>query len=115
MIAVKRNIVIEQGVTYQSSFIRMSSNRVPVNMVGYSARMQVRETFGSPILIELTTENGMIVIDGLIGKISIEIPSAKTSLLKFKNALYDLVLIDSLSKKTRLFSGQVIFSPAITL
>jgi len=66
----------------------------PVDLTGYTARMQIREKLDSSIVInELTTENGGIVIDTTNYKITVVISAANTALFTFNTAVYSLELI----------------------
>jgi hypothetical protein len=66
----------------------------PVDLTGYTARMQIREKLDSSTVIhELTTENGGIVIDTTNYKVTVVISAADTALFTFNTAVYSLELI----------------------
>lgn len=66
----------------------------PVSLVGYTARMQLREKLDSATFIkELTTENGGILVDTVNSKITIYITAADTTLFTFSSVVYSLELI----------------------
>jgi hypothetical protein len=114
MIPGKYNIVCPQGSTYEQEFI-YSINDVVVNLTGYTARMQVREKYTSTsAILSLTTENGRIVIVGSLGKITVNIPSATTAGITAKDYIYDLELVSSSNKVTRLFEGKFMVTPEVT-
>jgi len=65
------------------------------NLAGLTARMQIREKVSSTTtLLELTTENGGIVIDNVAKTITINITATQTTALSFKSAVYSLEVID---------------------
>lgn len=65
----------------------------PVNLAGYSARMQIRDKLTSPTVIyELTTQNGRIVLDNVNKTIAINIPDTVTAGFTFAQAVYSLEL-----------------------
>lgn len=65
----------------------------PIDLTGYTARMQIREKLNSTEVIkELTTENSGIVIDPVNYTININITAADTAALNFKTAIYSLEL-----------------------
>lgn len=67
----------------------------PEVLSGVSARMQIRPKIGSDIvLLELTTLNGMIIINDTNKTISINIPATTTELLTFKSAVYSMELVN---------------------
>lgn len=66
----------------------------PINLAGYTARMQIREKLASTEVIkELTTENSGISIDPVNYTITINISAADTALFNFKSAVYSLELV----------------------
>lgn len=66
----------------------------PASLEGYTACMQIREKVTSgDIIIELTNENGGIIIDSNNMTITINISAAETSGFTFKTAVYSLDLI----------------------
>jgi len=66
----------------------------PIDLVGYTARLQIREKIGSTTFIsELTTENGGITIDNVNKTITLSISAADTTLFTFVSAVYSLELI----------------------
>ena len=65
----------------------------PVDLAGYIGRMQVRASIDSPeVLLELTTENGGIVVDNTQKTITINITYAQTAGFDFSTAVYSLEL-----------------------
>lgn len=67
----------------------------PVALTGYTARMQLRGKITDDIvLLELTTENGGIVIDDVLKTISIHITAAQTTLFTFTSAVYSMELVN---------------------
>jgi hypothetical protein len=65
----------------------------PIDLYGYTARMQVREKLSSSnTLLNLSTENGGIYLDTEMSTILIEVPADTTAQLSFKSAVYGLEL-----------------------
>lgn len=66
----------------------------PIDLTGYTARMQIREKLSSTAVVkELTTENSGITIDPVNYTISINISAVDTALFNFKTAVYSLELV----------------------
>jgi hypothetical protein len=66
----------------------------PVNLAGYTARMQIREKLTSSAVIHsLTTENSGIVLNNNVKTITLTIPDEVTALFNFASAVYDLELM----------------------
>lgn len=66
----------------------------PIDLAGYSARLQIREKQDSTTIIkELTTENGGILLDTVDYGIVINISAADTAALSFNSAVYSLEMV----------------------
>lgn len=66
----------------------------PVDLGGYTARMQIRQKVDSPdIILNLTTENGGIEIDNSYKTITIQMTATQTQALTFQTAVYSLELV----------------------
>lgn len=67
----------------------------PKSLAGLTARMQIRaKVTSTDDLLELTTVNGMIILNDVNKTITVTIPAATTELLTFKSAVYSLELVD---------------------
>lgn len=115
MPAAKLKLKIEQGATFRQS-LDWKSNGTPVNLTGYSTRMQMRNPIDSPIVIhELTTENGGITFtDSINGKFELFISDVNTSAFKFDSCVYDLEMIAPNTDVIRLLEGEIILSKEVT-
>ena len=107
------DITVIQGATFNPIFT-YSINGLPVNLTGYTARMQIRPSVDSDtILATLTTENGGILITPLAGQIQLLMSATRTAALSFVVGVYDLEIITGVSVD-RLLQGQVILSKEVT-
>lgn len=67
----------------------------PVSLSGVTARMHIREKLDSATtILELTTENGGIIIDDTLKTITIYISATATAALTFASAVYSMELIN---------------------
>lgn len=67
----------------------------PKSLYGITARMQIRSKLSSTeVLLELTTENSMIILDDSAKTIVINIPAVTTATLDFKTAVYSMELVN---------------------
>lgn len=62
----------------------------PVNMDGYGARMQIRNPTTKELLIELTSDNGLITIDNVNKRIGRTISSTITAAITWTEGEFDL-------------------------
>lgn len=112
--SAKYNIVCEKGTTFTFQFV-IKNDATPWNLTGYLATMTVRPFIGaSTTTVVATTDNGLIVLDALNGRITVTIPSTTTSGFTASRHEYDLVL-DSGSVVTRILEGKFIVTPGVTV
>lgn len=114
MIPGKYNMVCPQGSTF-SQELTYSINSVVVDLAGYTARMQVRDSHTSDTTrLDLTTENSGIVLGGSAGTITISITASATAALTPREYVYDLELISGSGIVTRIIEGKFIVTPEVT-
>lgn len=116
MTAAIVDIVIEQGATLALTFTWQDQTETPVDLTGYSARMQIRETYDSDDYIVSLDDSpgGGITLGGPLGSISIEIPSAITSTIPLMSAVYDIELESAGGVVTRFMQGAALISREVT-
>jgi hypothetical protein len=86
----------------------------PKALTGLTARMQIRAKItDSDTILELTTENGGIVLDDIAKTIAINITATQTTLLTFKTAVYSLEILSG-STVTTLLKGNLTLENEIT-
>ena len=114
MIPGKYNIICPQGTTFSQQLI-YSLNNVPMNLTGFSARMQIREKHTTPhYQLSLTSSNGGLVLGGEAGTIIINVSSTQTTAIHAKEYVYDLELVSSSNLVTRIIEGKFIVTPEVT-
>ena len=108
------DLCIQQGATFTKVF-RWKANGSPVNLTGWTARMQIRATAdAAAALIELTTQNARIVLGGTEGTITLNISATDTAGLPAGRGVYDLELVAPNSAVTCLVGGAVTIPRNIT-
>lgn len=113
MVPGKYNIICPQGATFVKQ-LTYTIDDVPVNLTGYTARMQVRESHSSAVIIvELTTENGRISLGGSAGTVNLLIDAITTAGIDDKEYVYDLELISG-GNVYRIIEGKFIVTPEVT-
>jgi hypothetical protein len=113
MTPAKYNMVCPQGTTF-SKRLTWKIDDVPVNLFGYTARMQAKEnhkTKCDPIL-NITTENGGISLDS-DGNIDLNISALNTANFYAKDYVYDLELMIG-TDVYRIIEGKFIVTPEVT-
>jgi len=70
------------------------------------------------VLVNATTANQRLMINVTTGQITIQLRASDTEVIKFEGkslkAFYDLEIVDSIGKVTRLLNGQFVLSREIT-
>ena len=119
MAAGKENLTIENGITFEKTWVYADNNRDPISLAGYEARMQIRERIDSDtILVDLTSTIGGINLEqgGSTGQIDVRIGADVTDPLAFDRAVYDLEIYmpGDVSEVKRLVGGTVILKGGVT-
>lgn len=113
MLAGRYALTIEQGATFTLAMFYQDDAGAAVDLTGYTARMQLRKTdHAGHIELELTTENGRIVIDGARGQIMLNIAAADTTSLT-GSGVYDLELVQGAAVQ-RVLEGAYQVNPEVT-
>jgi len=125
MPAGRYNLLIEQGATFEIELQYKDSNGVAVDLSGYSGRLQIRPSIGSPIAYlclssSLNADGTGLNFSGsngttppTSGSIGVYISAATSSMLTFNTGVYDLE-IQSGTFVTRLLQGNVQLSKEVT-
>jgi hypothetical protein len=109
------NITINQGATFELTVTWKDSAGTAINLTGYSARMQVRETYSSTSSVVSLTNGSGITLGGSAGTIAIVISATTTAALTAPfSGVYDLELVSAGGVVTRLLQGAATVSPEVT-
>jgi hypothetical protein len=108
------NIVADQGATWYLT-ITYEQGGNPINLTGWSARLQVREGPGSVLLIDASTANGRITLGGSTGNIAIVVPASVMATVLAGTWQYDLQVTstDNPPIVTRLLAGTFTVTPEL--
>lgn len=87
----------------------------PINMAGYTARMQIRAKLDDTIVIEeLTTVDGDIVINNTLKTITLNMTAEITAAFTFKTAVYSLEMVSSGGQVTPFAVGTLTLVKEVT-
>lgn len=120
MTAAKRNLYIEQGATFNLSFVWNEGTSeaigAPVDLTGCKARMQIRSKQGQPVIVDASSEGDSpaIILGDATGAVEVTLTDEMTDLLTIKSGLYDLEIEFPDGTVYRLLEGSVTVSPNIT-
>ena len=110
----KVTLEIAQGATFQFDFYFTDKDGAIVDLTGYTGRCQFRESIEAADVLYDSTTSGDITITGAAGKVTLLIPVAVTTAWTWRSAVYDLELVASDGKVTRLVKGRVKVDPEVT-
>lgn len=116
MAAFKVPLKIDQGTDFSKPVTwKAGTPPVPVDLTGCTARTHIRASLESPaVLLNLTTENGGIVLGGAAGTIEHVITRTQTEGVAWRDAVYDTKLTYPNGKTRRIMHGSVSLSPGVT-
>ena len=109
--------LLPQGSDIQLDFqfiIGTLSAGTPLDMTGYTGRMQMRLATDA-VILDLTTANGGFVLtDAVNGKFALIISAADTEALNPLSGVYDIEIITAAGKISRMLEGDMAFSREVT-
>lgn len=105
--AIKSNIVIDQGSDYEVTIDVTDANNVPTNLTGYVGAAQMRKHYTS-----LTSTPFTVSIFANTGAVTLSMNSATTGVLSPGRYVYDCELTSNTNVVTRLVEGIVTVSPS---
>jgi hypothetical protein len=97
------NITCPQGATWDKTFT-VTIGGTALNLTGYTAAMQVRDSAGAATALISLTNGAGITLGGTVGSVGVTIASTATAALSAGSYSYDLEL-NSGSTITRLLEG----------
>ncbi len=116
------NLTMYQGASWDYTLTwttTAGSVTTPVDLTGYSARMQVRETQSSTATILSLTSGSGITLGGTAGTILLEASATTTAGIATSQTpqnqfVYDLELVSGAGYVTRLVEGNFLIDPEVT-
>lgn len=110
----KYNIVADQASTYQLTLTWLDPDNQPVDLTGYSAKMQVRLGYQEPsAIITVSSDDGEIILGGSAGTIAITISAEKMTATTARVYVYDLRMTVG-DTVTRLIEGNFTVQASVT-
>jgi hypothetical protein len=80
----------------------------PVDLVGFAARLQVKDKVGGTLLFTMTTENGRIEIDTAARTITLKITAEDTAALLWKKGVFELEMVSATGDVAGILSGTIV-------
>lgn len=112
--AGKYTFVMDQGSTW-NTVLTWKISGTPVNLTGYTARMQARSTVDATTTIfSWTSAGGQLVLGGAAGTITFNVADSVTSTYPDGTYVYDLEVESGGGETTRLLQGTFQIVPEVT-
>lgn len=108
--AVKANILIDQGTDYSTTIFVSDGNDVAIDITGYSFAASARKHFTSNTAYNFT----LTITDGVQGEVTMSMNAATTANISAGRYVYDCEMTDTSSVVTRLVEGLLTVKPQVT-
>jgi hypothetical protein len=124
-VAAVYNFGVDQGSTVRFSFTWKHNTGTaddpvfePYDLTGCTARMQVRQARGKPLIFEVSTSttDGSLAVQpgGVLGRIDVWLSDENTDLLDLKITKYDIEVAFPGGDVQRVLEGRITSNPSIT-
>jgi len=113
-LAATYGFTADQGATFSQVITWKDSTNSPIDLTGYTARMQIRQKVTSSVSLSLTTENNRITLGGDAGTIALSITSSDMADLPAGSYTYDLELVSVSGDVSRLLMGTFVVRSEVT-
>jgi len=107
--AIKANLVIDQGTSFTASIDLTDASNVVFNLTGYTVAAQMRKNYTSSVATTFIASH-----TGGGGKINLSLTSTTTAAIEPGRYLYDVEITSSGNTITRIVEGIVTVTPGMT-
>ena len=107
--AIKANLVIDQGTTFNADIDLVDSNDEVYDLTGYTVASQMRKNYTSSAAVTFTCST-----NGAGGKIFLSLTASATATIEPGRYLYDVEITSPGGVKTRVVEGIVTVTPGMT-
>jgi len=107
--ALKANLIIDQGTDYQTSITLTDVDNNIVNLSGYTSNSQIRKTYTSSNSVAFSVSMNVST-----GVIKLSLTDSQTSNIVAGRYVYDVLLTDENDITTRILEGIVTVTPGVT-
>ena len=106
-------ILILQGATY-SITITWEVEGIPVDITGYTARLQARTSVAATSTFINLTDGAGLTLGGVAGTIIVDLTATETAAITETTGVYDLELTALTGDITRVLQGSVTINQEVT-
>ena len=105
------NLFVDQGADFTTTVTVNDSDGTALDLTNYTALAMIRKTYDSATA---TTFTSTFDSDRTTGKITISLTDTQTTALESGRYVYDLVITDASSTKTRVVEGIATVNPSVS-
>jgi hypothetical protein len=115
-VTARLSLVIPQGSTLRRRFDLKNPDGTPMDLNGYSARMQYRSAHNATaVLLDANVDNGRVIMGGAEGWFEVVVPASVTqALVAPARGVYDVEIASAGGEVYRILEGDVRVSPEVT-
>ena len=107
--AIKANIIVDQGTDYSTSINLTDDNDDVVDLTGYTVAGQIRKTYSSSNSVSFGT-----YIEASNGVVGLRLTDTQTASLPAGRYVYDVFLTSAANVQSRIVEGIVTVTPRVT-
>ena len=107
--AIKANLIIDQGTDYSTSINLTDDDGNVVNLSGYTANGQIRKTYSSSNAVTFG-----ITLESTSGVVILALTDTQTANMTAGRYVYDVFVTDTLNVTSRIVEGIVTVTPRVT-
>ena len=101
-------MLLAQGASFNLALTYRDPAGVLIDLTGYAAQMRAAVSKGEAPVLQASTDNGQIVIEGALGVVMIDLPASLTDSLEPGQYVYQLDLTSPGGQVTRLLEGALL-------
>jgi hypothetical protein len=107
--AIKANLIIDQGTTYSTTIDIIDDNDMPIDLTGYTGSAQLRKHYSSS-----NSTSFAVSVDASSGILALSLTAAQTGALAAGRYVYDVELTNASNVVSRIVEGIVTVTPQVT-
>jgi hypothetical protein len=107
--AIKSNIVIDQGTDFEVTINVRDANTTAIALTGFTGQAQLRKYYTSS-----TKHDFNVIVSANTGEVTLAMSAANTANIASGRYVYDCVLVSNTSVVSRIVEGIVTINPRVS-